>query len=130
VKLVTAAIITRDRKVLIARRGPGEKLAGSWEFPGGKVEDGESLQDCLVREMREELGVTVVVGEVVAETEYHYAHGAFRLVGLRTSLIDGEFKLTVHDRIEWVPTEDLLSYALLPADLPIAQRVQELIHEL
>ena len=63
-KIVAAAIVRNGNKVLLARRGPGSKLSGKWEFPGGKVEATESLEDCLTRELDEELGVRVCVGVV------------------------------------------------------------------
>ena len=97
-KTVTAAIIIRDQKVLLTRRGPSEKLAGYWEFPGGKVEDGEALQECLGRELFEELGVAAVIGEVMAESEYHYDHGSFLLVGMYANLLSDGITLTVHDK--------------------------------
>ncbi len=123
-KTVTAAIIIRYHKVLLARRGPSEKLAGYWEFPGGKVEDNESLEDCLRRELHEELGVTSVIGEVMAESEYHYDHGSFLLVGMYASLLSDDLTLMVHDRAEWVPIADLLLYQLAPADIPLAKHLQ------
>jgi len=76
---VAAAIIIRDRCVLLTRRGPDEKLAGYWEFPGGKVEDGESLDACLERELQEELGVQSCAGDVLMECKYHYEHGVISL---------------------------------------------------
>jgi len=123
-RVVTAAIIISDQKVLLTRRGPSEKLAGYWEFPGGKVEDGESLTDCLRRELHEELGVEAVIGEVMAESEYLYDHGSFLLVGMYASLSSKNLKLTVHDQAEWVPVSDLLSYQLAPADIPLAKHLQ------
>jgi 8-oxo-dGTP diphosphatase len=123
-RVVTAAIIISDQKVLLTRRGPSEKLAGYWEFPGGKVEDEETLEDCLRRELHEELGVEAVIGEVMAESEYHYDHGSFLLVGMYASLSSKDLKLTVHDQAEWVPVEDLLSYQLAPADIPLAKHLQ------
>ena len=123
-KVVTAAIIISDQKVLLTRRGRAEKLAGYWEFPGGKVEDGERLADCLRRELHEELGVDAVVGEVMAESEYHYGHGSFLLVGMYASLLSNDLKLTVHDKAEWVSVGDLLSYQLAPADIPLAKHLQ------
>jgi len=122
-KTVTAAIIIRNQKVLLTRRGPSEKLAGYWEFPGGKVEDGETLQECLERELLEELGVAAVVGEVMAKSEYHYDHGSFLLVGMYANLLSDDLKLTVHDSAEWVPIKGLLSYQLAPADIPIAEKI-------
>ncbi len=120
-KMVTAAIIRRGATVLLARRQPGQKLAGYWEFPGGKVEEGESLDACLQREIAEELGVQVEVGEVVATSDYIYAHGAIRLVAMATTILCGELRPTVHDQLAWVPVGQLLRYRLAPADIPIAE---------
>lgn len=128
-KRVTAAIIMQGEDVLLTRRAPKEKLAGHWEFPGGKVEHGESLSDCLRRELKEELGVEAVVGEILAESVYHYEHGAFQLIGMLTSLTSYQLKLAVHDQAEWVPIEKLLDYALAPADIPIAIKLQEITRE-
>ena len=127
-KVVTAAIIINDKKVLLTRRGPSETLAGYWEFPGGKVEDGESLADCLRRELQEELGVDAEVGEVMAESEYHYDHGSFLLFGMYASLLSNDLKLTVHDKTEWVPVTELLSYELAPADIQLAKHLQAHFH--
>ena len=124
VKTVTAAIIVRDHNVLLTRRGPAEKLAGFWEFPGGKLEDGESPSECLRRELLEELGVEADVGEIMAQSEYHYDHGSFLLVGMYACLASDNLKLTVHDQAEWVPISALLTYRLAPADIPIAVQLQ------
>ncbi|WP_448873150.1 (deoxy)nucleoside triphosphate pyrophosphohydrolase [Desulfobulbus propionicus] len=120
-KTVTAAILQRDGAILLARRASGQKLAGYWEFPGGKVEAGETLQSCLEREISEELNWVVQAGEVLATSEYVYEHGAIRLVALAAEIVSGAATLTVHDRLEWVPIGRLLEYRLAPADIPIAQ---------
>jgi 8-oxo-dGTP diphosphatase len=120
-KTVTAAILQRDGAILLARRASGQKLAGYWEFPGGKVEAGETLQSCLEREISEELNWVVQAGEVLATSEYVYEHGAIRLVALAAEIVSGTATLTVHDRLEWVPIGRLLEYRLAPADIPIAQ---------
>jgi 8-oxo-dGTP diphosphatase len=120
-KLVTAAIIVRDGNVLLTRRKQGERLAGHWEFPGGKVEEGESPQECLERELFEELGVRAKADSIVAESEYHYEHGSIRLLALSTKIEETEFLLRVHDRADWVPVTRLLEYKLAPADIPIAK---------
>ncbi len=122
-KTVTAAIIIEDERILLARRGPAQQLAGYWEFPGGKVEEGESLEECLKREIHEELGLATDIGDVFAQSEYHYDHGAFRLIAMRAYIISGEIRLHVHDQAEWVPIPDLLNYDLAPADIPIAQKL-------
>ncbi len=121
-KLVAAAIIIKDKFVLLARRKPGEKLAGYWEFPGGKLEEGETPQKCIERELLEELGIKAKAGKIIAESEYHYDHGAFRLLAILTT-IEEEKSLTlkVHDQAEWVLLPNLLKYNLAAADIAIAK---------
>ena len=121
VQVVTAAVIRRGGTLLLARRQPGQKLAGYWEFPGGKVETGESVQTCLQREIAEELGIAVKAGAIIATSDYVYAHGAIRLVALDVAICTGEPIPTVHDRLEWVPVAQLLDYRLAPADIPLAE---------
>lgn len=124
-KTVTAAVIQIDGLVLLTRRAPGEKLAGYWEFPGGKVDSGESLQSCLHRELLEELGVESTPGSVICESVYKYDHGEFRLVAINTSVKDDHFTLSVHDKAEWVEISKLLDYQLAPADIPIASKIMD-----
>ena len=123
-KLVTAAIIIRNGSVLLTRRKAGEKMAGFWEFPGGKLEEGETPRACLERELQEELGVKACAGEVMAESVYHYDHGVIRLLGIRAEIETDRFEFTVHDRAAWVPLSDLLGYKLSPADIPIAETLR------
>jgi len=122
-KTVTAAIIEKDGQVMIARRKIGEKLAGFWEFPGGKVEPGETLQYCLARELKEELGLETEIGAVLAEADYHYGHGSIRLIAMQARVLAGVPTLTVHDRVEWVDPGALGHYELAPADMQIAARL-------
>jgi 8-oxo-dGTP diphosphatase len=124
-KTVTAAIAIRDQQVFLARRAPDQKLAGFWEFPGGKVEPEETLQQCLVRELKEELGVASTAGAEICESIYHYEHGSIRLVGIDTVFGCTDFKPTVHDQLDWVPLEQLLQKQLAPADVPIAEFIVE-----
>jgi 8-oxo-dGTP diphosphatase len=123
VRIVTAAILEKDGRILIARRGPGGALAGKWEFPGGKLEEGETPEQCLQRELREELGIESEVGEVVASSVFHYAHGSIDLVAYRVHHVSGAFVPSVHDAIEWVAAVDLSNYDFAPADVPIVQRL-------
>jgi 8-oxo-dGTP diphosphatase len=124
-KLVTAAVVRDGDLVMVVRRGPGEKLAGYWEFPGGKVELSETLQECLEREMFEELDVVTRVTDVVAVSHYKYENGEIKLVALETSIIGGKIKLTVHDQIKWLHPKEILDLKLAPADIPIAQALVE-----
>jgi len=120
-KIVTAAILRRGDTVLLTRRSKEEKLAGYWEFPGGKVHDGETPENCLARELQEELALTCTIGAKVAESNYHYDHGEFTVLAYDAEIQSGELCLTVHDRAEWVGVDALLDYNLAPADIPIAE---------
>lgn len=123
-KEVSAAIIIEDGKVLLARRAKGEKLAGYWEFPGGKREEGETIDECLVREIREELSLDIeVVGEFDT-SDYKYPGGRIRLIGLLAEIRNGVVSKTVHDLVEWIEISSVLDYQLAPADIPLAERLR------
>ena len=122
-KIVSACVAIDNGRVLLTRRAPGQKLEGMWEFPGGKLEDGESIQECLERELLEELGVEATAGEILTESVYEYPGGAIKLVAMLTTLASKEFNLSVHDIAEWSPILDILKYELAPADVPIAAEV-------
>jgi 8-oxo-dGTP diphosphatase len=122
-KQVAAAIAFRDGAVLVTRRAPGQKLEGYWEFPGGKLEPGETAQKCIVRELLEELGAHVEAGEVIAESAYEYPGGAINLIAIRVEVMSSQFHLSVHDGLEWVSPENLLQLKLAPADIAIAEEI-------
>ena len=124
-KDVTAAIITLEDKVLLTRRAPGEKHAGGWEFPGGKVEPGESPETCLRRELLEELEIETIIGEKLTESIHTYETGAIRLLAYRATILSGSLQLHVHDEYQWVSTAELTQFELLPADVPIAEFLQK-----
>lgn len=88
---VTAAIIEKDGKFLIAKRKKGKHLENKWEFPGGKVELGESHEECLARELEEEFGVITGIAEFVAEGLFDYGDVKIRLLGYRAKYISGYF---------------------------------------
>lgn len=122
-KKVAAAVVYLEGKVLVARRAPGEKLAGMWEFPGGKLEADETPQHCIVREIREELGVCSEAGEILTESVFTYPGGTIQLIAVELTLNSTHFVLQVHDRVEWCTPRELLSYELAPADIPIAMEI-------
>ena len=118
--LVAAAIIERSGSVLLARRSADSRLPGKWEFPGGKVEPHESPEQCLVREIAEELDITVRVTRFFTESTYRYEHGTFRVLAFRTEWLSGTLNPRIHDAVEWVRVCDLGSVNLVGADVPIA----------
>jgi 8-oxo-dGTP diphosphatase len=120
---VTAAILSRGQKVLIARRPATDKLANKWEFPGGKVEDGETPEACLARELREELGIEARIGRFLGESCYHYEHGSIRLLAFQAYWDAGDFDPKVHDEIRWASLEELEHYDFAPADIPFVKKL-------
>jgi len=116
---VVAALIRRDNKVLICQR-PAHKARGlKWEFPGGKVEPGESPQAALIRECREELAVIIAVGEKRFEVEHRYPDLAVRLAVYEAELPSGEPVSREHAQILWERPDRLSDYPFCEADAPI-----------
>lgn len=120
---VTAAIIARNGRILLMRRAPGQSHAGLWEFPGGKIEQGETPQECLARELKEECDVTATVGEKVAESIYTYAHGVICLIAYVVTIEESDVHMHAHDACAWVAPDALTTYTLSPADIPLAEEV-------
>ncbi|BCO09895.1 NUDIX hydrolase [Desulfolithobacter dissulfuricans] len=122
---VAAGVFAKDNQVLVARRAKGQHLAGKWEFPGGKIEHGETPEECLCREFKEEFDVTITVGEYVAESIHKYPDKNIRLLAYYVTLISGNFTLKVHDAIKWVEIKHLLQINLAEADIPIAAVLEQ-----
>ena len=122
--VVVAAAIERDGRYLVARRTRPADVAGRWEFPGGKVEPGETEQQALVREIREELGVEIAVGERVPG-EWPL-HGDLVLHLYRATLAGGEpMPLEQHDEIRWVTSAEFDSVDWLPSDIDAVRSLRE-----
>ena len=120
---VVAAVIRRgDGRILLAQRLPGGPHGGLWEFPGGKVEPGETPEGALVREIQEELGVTVAVGDHLLTVEHTYPHIVIRLMAYACQLDDRGEPQPLHCQdLRWVPRDELLDRPMPAADLPIAR---------
>lgn len=124
-RVVTAAIVRRGETVLLMRRAAGQSNAGLWEFPGGKLEAGETPQQCLEREMMEETGVTGQAGAFAAQSVYAYPGGEICLQAYEFAIVQGEIALRVHDKARFVTPREALAMALSPADVAIAQALAE-----
>ncbi len=124
---VAAAVFLSAESVLVMRRAPDQKHTGFWEFPGGKIEAGETPEQCLTRELCEELLIDATVGAFISESTYEYVDGDIHLMAYAISHFTGEIRLTVHDEMEWVPLGNLLEKQLLPADIVIAQKLLEVL---
>lgn len=122
--LVVGAAVLRDSRVLASRRTAPPHLAGLWEFPGGKVEAGESEQQALVRELREELGCEAVVGERVGPD---LPLGTTAVLRVWTATISGEPALVDHDEHRWLTAAELDSVPWIPVDLPLVDELRTLL---
>ncbi len=126
-KDVTAAIILNNKRVLITRRAPDQPHPLRWEFPGGKVEKDETYEECLIRELKEELGVSATIVKFFLRSQHIYSEGEICLMSFLVDISNQSIRLAVHDRYEWAPVAELLNYDLLPADIPIAEKLKEII---
>jgi 8-oxo-dGTP diphosphatase len=116
-RFVAAALIVRDGEVLIGQRRPNQPMALLWEFPGGKIEAGESPQQALARELDEELGIHATVGPRVIHIRHNYRHGgAVDLQFFSVHEFEGEIQNQIYEQVKWVKLTDLTSYEFLAAD--------------
>ena len=121
---VAAGLIFRRGQLLISQRRPGDHLGGLWEFPGGKLEPGESFEHGLVRELREELGIEVSVGGKIAEITHTYPEKTVHLVFLKCSLISGEPQPIHCHAVAWVTPDQLPTYDFPAADAQLLERLR------
>jgi 8-oxo-dGTP diphosphatase len=122
---VSAGLVFRGGKLLITQRRPGDHLGGLWEFPGGKRESGETFEECLVRELREELGIEVRIVALLESITHEYPEKTVRLEFFRCFWLRDEPRaLGCHD-FAWVEAGDLMRYSFPPAD---ARLLDRLIH--
>ncbi len=124
-KLIAAAIIECDGKILIAQRAKKDSLLGKWEFPGGKVEAGETLSECLRRELLEELGIQAKVGEYFCTSSFEYQDVLFDMHVFRVPSFTGTLVLHEHSAITWVTADELSQYDMPEPDLPIVKLLQD-----
>jgi 8-oxo-dGTP diphosphatase len=122
---VVCGIIFQDDKIFICRRKREKTLGGYWEFPGGKIEIGESNEDSLTRELKEELGMTVTVGNHFQTVLHSYETQTIELIAYVCYFQQATYLLTDHDRYEWVDRLTLLQKPLAPADIPIARSLMQ-----
>lgn len=122
---VVGAVIVADGRVLCAQRGGAGSLAGKWEFPGGKIEHGESPRQALEREIAEELLCTIKVGRRVTTTSFPYDFATVNLTTFWCQLIDGAPRLTEHSEVRWVLPQELVDMDWAPADVPAVRLIEQ-----
>ena len=133
-KIATAAIIQHNNKVLIAQRKKDSWLEpNKWEFPGGKVEPGETFEDCLIREIKEELGITISINRFLIKTTYHYEKDGtifpITLMAYIVDWMDGDVKNIECQDSRWVAIDDLSKYPFAAADMSILNEFLSFLKE-
>jgi 8-oxo-dGTP diphosphatase len=127
--VVACALVDRDGRVLISQRPEGKQLAGLWEFPGGKVEPGETPEECLIRELREEIGIETKAACLAPLTFASHDYDDFHL--LMPLYVCRRFEGIAHPRegqtLKWVRPRDLRAYPMPPADAPLIPILMDLI---
>jgi 8-oxo-dGTP diphosphatase len=122
---VVGAVIVREGLILCAQRGPTGALPGMWEFPGGKIEAGETPHDALAREITEELECEVAVGELITTTTHEYDFGVVVLTTFYCELLSGTPVLTEHAEVVWLSPAELNSLEWAPADIRAVELIEK-----
>lgn len=122
---VVAAVIRDGDKIFATQRGYGE-FKGQWEFPGGKIEEGETPHEALVREIKEELETEIAVGELIDTIEYDYPTFHLSMDCFWAEIVSGDMVLKEHEAAKWLTKETVDSVEWLPADIIIIGRVRNM----
>ncbi len=123
IEVVAAIIISPQNKVLIAQRGSNKKFAGKWEFAGGKIENGESHQEALHRELHEEFGLSFTIGKFFKTIYHKYPDFNLILHSYFVDFLEQELKLTEHQSIQWVSPNEIEEFDFVEADLCIVEEL-------
>jgi len=121
---VTAAVVERNGRFLVARRKPGLRFGGVWEFPGGKVEPGETAEECLRREIREELGLEIAVDGGCGVYPHSSSDLAVELIAFRATILSGHIVLRDHDAVRWAAPADLDVFDFSEPDRPLIRMLR------
>lgn len=122
---VVAALIWDENRFMICQRPAHKALGSLWEFVGGKVEPGESKEEALIRECREELGVTVDVGEIFMEVTHQYPDITVHLTLFSASIREGVPQKLEHQDIRWITAEEIGKFSFCPADTEILEKLKK-----
>lgn len=123
--IVTAAVVVKDGKVLIAQRKAGSHMEFKWEFPGGKLEPGETPEECIVREIIEELDMKIEVIDIYKVVKFEYKEKDILLLAYQCRLLEGEGKTLECNDFVWEEIDELAGYEFVPADTAIVEKLEK-----
>jgi 8-oxo-dGTP diphosphatase len=120
---VVCGVIWKENRIFIARKKPEKSLGGYWEFPGGKVELGENPKHALERELKEEIGMDVLIGDLMGQNVHFYNEITINLIAYKCEFVTATFQLIDHDEYDFVPPIELVKFKIAPADLFILKLI-------
>lgn len=123
---VCCAIIVESEKILATRRSHGMHLAGFWEFPGGKIEPGETAEACIIREIREELNIKIIIENQLPPVEHQYPEKSILLIPFICKIKSGKITLTDHSEFRWLAKHEIFEVNWATADLKVLQNFTDL----
>lgn len=123
--VVIAGIIKKGAQYLVAKRAAADYQGGLWEFPGGKIHAHETPEECLKREIKEELAIDIDVGKFVCVSKYTDARISIELLAYEARHVAGEITLHEHDECAWITVDEMNGYEFAPADMPIINMLKE-----
>lgn len=126
---VIAGVIEKEGKILIAKRSVDTRFAGKWEFPGGKLEEGESHEACLKREIKEECNIDVDVKNKICFNRFDYGDLQVEVILYHSVYRNGELLNTEHEATHWILPNDLPQYDFLEANIPLVSQIQEYFNQ-
>lgn len=116
IDVVAAIIKNKDGKILIAQRNLKKAQGGLWEFPGGKIEKGETKEEAIIREIKEELDMDIKVDSYFTSKQYKYPDKTINLIGLYCTMIGDNYKVLEHEKVEWITMNQFNNFEFAPAD--------------
>lgn len=123
INVVAAVMINDDEEILCALRSPSMTLPNLWEFPGGKIELGENHESALKREIKEELNVDIIIGELIESTYYEYDTFTIQLTSYFAKIVSVKLTITEHAELKWVKPAELLKLNWAAADVPAVKKI-------
>ena len=116
INVVAAVITDENNRILITQRNLKKSQGGLWEFPGGKIENGETREEAIIREIKEELDVNIKADKYIDEKVFNYPEKDINLIAMKCSIISGKILLKEHEDAKWVISSELVNYDFAPAD--------------